>query len=246
MVAFFDIDETLLDQRRAEAAAASALLAAYGDRLSCPGSVAGLCARWRHLRAKYAARGGAGRLPPRELRRLRMRELCAGAALSDTEIDALLECYLEHYRCAWRLFDDVLPCLEALAGRCTLGIISNGHFDQQQLKLERLGLAGRFATVVVAESHGAAKPCPEIFRTACRLAGADPAACAYVGDQLEVDARASRRAGLRGIWLDRSGCGGSDACGETIHTLDALPKLLQAAAVPGRRRSARAAAGRSA
>jgi hypothetical protein len=40
---FFDIDETLIDQRRAEAEAARQILSRYGDRLNQPYSVDEFC-----------------------------------------------------------------------------------------------------------------------------------------------------------------------------------------------------------
>jgi putative hydrolase of the HAD superfamily len=53
-----------------------------------------------------------------------------------------------------------------------------------------------------------------------------PHAAAYIGDQLEVDALAATAAGLRGIWLNRTG----DPCPrgvETVNNLTDLPSLLE-------------------
>lgn len=52
---------------------------------------------------------------------------------------------------------------------------------------------------------GSGKPDPRVFAEACRRLGTDPARTAYVGDELDVDARGALAAGLVGVWLDRPG-----------------------------------------
>jgi putative hydrolase of the HAD superfamily len=205
MVIFFDIDDTLINQRQAEAAAACALLRAYGDLFKLPSSVPELCRVWRKLREKHAPPFFAGLISLQEHRRRRIRELFdrAGAQLSAAESDALFDFYERHYRRSWTLFDDVLPSLKALREhRC--GIISNGSTAQQTLKLFRTGIDRYFDIVVVSEDAGAAKPQREIFLEACRQADSPAEHCVYVGDRLEQDALASRAIGMHSFWLDRS------------------------------------------
>ncbi len=59
--------------------------------------------------------------------------------------------------------------------------------------------------VLTADELGCAKPEPRIFTTACELIDRPPNVVAYVGDDLDIDARAACAAGLHGIWLDRPG-----------------------------------------
>jgi putative hydrolase of the HAD superfamily len=68
-----------------------------------------------------------------------------------------------------------------------------------------LNLGHRFRVVVISEEVRVAKPAPGIYLIACRRAGVRPSDAIYVGDRLEDDALAARAAGLRGIWLNRSG-----------------------------------------
>jgi len=223
---FFDIDETLIDQRRAEAAAAERFLELYGRELDRPYSRAEFCALWRSLREKHAPAFFAGTVSAHEQRRRRMRELFAraGRLLDDAEVDRRIELYESDYRHSWSLFDDVLPALASLRGS-RRGIISNGSVAQQTRKLEQTGVARCFELVLVSEEIGAAKPQREIFLAACRRARAEPERCVYVGDRLEQDARASSAAGMRGVWLCRSEprARGSDVIG----SLTELPSLLR-------------------
>lgn len=100
------------------------------------------------------------------------------------------------------LFDDVLPTLDALAGRFTIGLLSNGNSYP-----ERCGLEGRFQFVVFSQDHGVEKPDPRIFKIAMREAGCSAGEFLHVGDSLEDDALGANRAGARSVWLNRVGEG---------------------------------------
>lgn len=223
---FFDIDDTLMDQQKAEAAAAREVLAFYGHWLKRPYTAREFCREWRRLRDKHNGAFFAGKISLQEQRRRRAREFFASheQPLSDFDADLFFEFYEHHYRGGWTLFSDVLPFFQsAPAGR--FGVITNGSAVQQKLKLERTGIARYFDVVVVSEDIGAAKPDRKIFLSACRHAGHPAANCIYVGDQLEEDARASRMAGLRSFWLNRRQTpvdGDIDAIGSLLELLPHL------------------------
>jgi putative hydrolase of the HAD superfamily len=225
MAVLFDVDDTLIDHSRAERAAAvdfrrrfSAVLAYSDDEF------AGL---WHRASEKHFAAFNAGECSYREQRRRRIREFF-GAGVSDSGADELFELYLMAYRQNWRLFPDVLPCLDALAGE-TLGIVSNNGTEGTLTKLTHVGLAERFAAVTTPENAGVSKPDARIFRAACARLGAALEHCIYVGDRLENDARAARDAGLNGVWIDRAGSGDPlDHAGGivVIRDLRELPSIL--------------------
>ena len=206
MLIFFDIDETLLDQRKAEAAAAGNFLNRYGQWLDRPYALPEFCALWRALREKHARIFFRGELPLEETRRRRIREIFGSPVrgLSDGEVDAIFAVFEERYRSAWAPFVDVIPALELLRGH-TCGVISNGAAGQQRLKLRQTGLARYFPIVVISEETGAAKPDAAIFRAACAAAGVRPADCIHIGDRIDHDALAGRDAGLQTFWLNRRG-----------------------------------------
>ena len=51
-------------------------------------------------------------------------------------------------------------------------------------------------SLVGIDAFGVGKPDARIFRRACEVLGPAPAEAAYVGDELDVDARGARDAGL--------------------------------------------------
>ncbi len=218
---FFDLDGTLLDHDAAERRGAQAFAAAFG--LEDPD----FAARWRDTSERHMDRFLAGEIGFAGQRRLRVQELL-GRRLSGPEAAEVFQVYLDAYESAWRLYPDVLPCLQRLEGS-KLGIITNGDRGQQLKKLEATSIVEKFAVVVTSEDAGVAKPDPDIFGAACDQAGVPPTACTYIGDRLETDARAAARAGLRGIWLDRT-ASASDATGiDVIGSLSELHRRLATA-----------------
>lgn len=98
------------------------------------------------------------------------------------------------------LYDDVLPALTTLRQRCRLFAISNGNAD-----LTAIGLAHYFELSLSARDAGVLKPDPRIFRRLLEEAGLDASRVLHVGDDPEADIDGARGAGVRPVWLNRSG-----------------------------------------
>ena len=221
---FFDIDDTLVDYKAAERAAA---LVFYQDHMDQENETPeAFIVRWQAVTEKHFQRYLSGELSFQGQRRSRLREIfAANGALADSDADQMFTAYLQRYEQNWRLHPDVDECLCALDG-FSLGIISNGDSIQQRQKLTELAIAHRFDHVLISGDIGVAKPAAKIFHAACELAGQRPADCLYVGDNPEVDARGAAKAGLASIWLDRHPAG--DVAGLTsIRTLLDLAPAIQ-------------------
>ena len=105
----------------------------------------------------------------------------------------------------WKLYDDVLPALEALrARRLTTGVISNVVGGLQETLVD-LGLAPLLDVIVTSDQVGVTKPHPRIFEAALQRAGVDPAEALFVGDQPDSDVAGARAAGMQALLLDRDG-----------------------------------------
>jgi putative hydrolase of the HAD superfamily len=118
------------------------------------------------------------------------------------------------------------PVLEALAGRCRLGVVSN-FYGNLEAVCASSGLAPFFG--VMADSHrvGAKKPDPAIFRAALDALVAAPETTLYVGDSLRRDCEGARRAGLSFVWITPEGAGTeAHAAAPVAASLSELPQLL--------------------
>jgi len=97
-------------------------------------------------------------------------------------------------------YDDVVPGLQRLQEYCVVGSISNGNAD-----LAAIGLSHHFKVSVAAHQLGVAKPDTAIFLEACRLLDVAPEDAVYVGDDVLLDVQGAQRAGLRAVWMNRTG-----------------------------------------
>ncbi len=79
-----------------------------------------------------------------------------------------------------------------------IAAITNGNAD-----IHRTPLGPYFSASISAPAFGAAKPDPRIFHAACDALGVEPEATLHIGDDLELDVLAARRAGLHAAWLLR-------------------------------------------
>ena len=104
-----------------------------------------------------------------------------------------------------RLFDDVVPALEALREmEMPIGVLSNFGSNLEDL-LQQLGLGDCFAFVIVSSLVGLAKPDPRIFDLAAAKMGRPPHRLLYVGDHMGDDIEGARSAGLDAVLIDRFG-----------------------------------------
>ncbi len=116
----------------------------------------------------------------------------------DTLASHLNEVYLRHRFEDIELFKDVLPTLNALRSRYTLGLLSNGISYP-----ERCGLKGIFQFVVLSQDYGVAKPDSRLFQIALEKARCSKQEFLHVGDSLENDVIGAMKAGIRYVWLNR-------------------------------------------
>ena len=116
---------------------------------------------------------------------------------------AKVELAMQHFfaaRNAVAPYDDVLPGLARLGQRVLVGSISNGNAD-----LRAIGMSHHFKVSVAAHELGRAKPDAAIFLAACALLDVAPQDAVYVGDDVLLDVRGAQQAGLRAVWLNRTG-----------------------------------------
>ncbi len=228
----FDLDDTLVDTRSAWRDGFGEAVAPLLDALpalAAAGSLDALHERCRGYIAEEQRRAGDAEWS-HEWIRLAFRRLLGEHGGSAALADAAWHRYREAWPRQLRAFDDALPTLERLAGRCRLGLISNGLAADQRPKLDRFDLARFFPVVVISEEAGLRKPDPAIFARALEGLGAAGRPAAYVGDNPAHDVAGAHAAGLAAIWLRRPGAW-HDAAGDTtpdaeLRSLAELPPLL--------------------
>jgi putative hydrolase of the HAD superfamily len=122
---------------------------------------------------------------------------------------------------------DFLPgakdAIDALAEQYPLGVVTNGDPWMQSQKLEGLGIADDFETIVHAGYDAPAKPDPGPFHHALDEMGLEGRSAVHVGNSLVSDVPGAKAAGLDAVWLDD----GSDHRGEPDYVLDSMHDLRE-------------------
>jgi putative hydrolase of the HAD superfamily len=102
-----------------------------------------------------------------------------------------------------KLYAESLEVIQAIRQRKQVGLITNGPSKIQRDKLVWLDIAHLFPLALVSEEEGIAKPDPEIYHRALRLAGSRPEEAVYIGNDPRVDIAGAQAAGLTSIWINR-------------------------------------------
>jgi 2-haloalkanoic acid dehalogenase type II len=97
-------------------------------------------------------------------------------------------------------FTDVLPALAELARDYYLVSVTNGNAD-----VHRTPVGIHIRQAFTAAEVGAAKPAPDVFHAALRVAGVGPADALHLGDDPALDIAAARALGMRTVWMNRYG-----------------------------------------
>jgi putative hydrolase of the HAD superfamily len=203
----FDIDDTLVDTASAFVVG---LAKGFGSLVELTEELHTDVVRiWRADVGGHYRRYVAGEVDMPTQRRARVLEITRHLGVDDLD-DEGFAAWDERYRAAfaasWALFDDAHDCvLAAIEAGLAVGVVTNAPGEMQRAKIAAVGLADVLPTMVTVDTLGVGKPEPAVFLEGCRLLGTEPEATIYVGDELDIDARAAVEAGLRGVWLDRPG-----------------------------------------
>ncbi len=101
------------------------------------------------------------------------------------------------WNCHFRIHDAVMPLVEALADRVKLFLLSNTNAAHIEFVRPLLPILERFDGLVLSYQVGLAKPEPEIFAAALKMAGTRPEHAAYF-DDVETYVVAAQALGIRG------------------------------------------------
>lgn len=121
-------------------------------------------------------------------------------------MEKALELYHDYANLPTSLYEDTRPTLQRLQGQgFVMGIVSNHTQVARKMMQKEVGHYIPNHHIIISDEIGAYKPIPAVFQQAARQLKLPPEQCAFVGDNLEVDAiGAVEQGGFGlGLWLDR-------------------------------------------
>jgi len=133
----------------------------------------------------------------------------------------------------YRLYDETLPALEALAATGhAMAIISNHEWDLPDL-IDGLGLRRYFPVVVTSARVGYRKPHPRVYMAALEALDADPDRTVMIGDSVLPDILGAQRLGMGAVFVDRAGGAPPAALPPAVPVVRRLTELPAAIAAVG-------------
>lgn len=197
---FLDLDDTILDFTRAEAAALRRAL----TEADVPADD-GVLARYHAINAAQWELLEEGVLT-REQVLLGRFDILFGELGLVRSAGEICERYEEYLGEGHWFIPGAEALLETLAPRYDLYLASNGTAWVQHRRLESAGIGRYFRGIFISRELGADKPSPVFFeRCFAAIPGFSRECAVMVGDSLTSDIRGGRDAGLRTCWFNPRG-----------------------------------------
>ena len=198
---FMDIDDTLLDFGKAEAAAIKKTF----ERIGVPATPE-VISRYSEINDEHWKMLERGELTREQVLVYRFDALFAELGIKNVPSEMAQASY-EYLLGIGHYFVDGAPeLLEALKGKYELYIVSNGTASVQDSRLESAGIAPYFKDIFISERVGFNKPSAEFF-DACfeRIPGFEKDKAIIVGDRLSSDILGGINAGVKTCWFNPNG-----------------------------------------
>ncbi len=204
----FDLDDTLINWRQAEAGAMRAIVQAHLVPLDCAAPMA---------EATYAEIMEENFRAFRVNRQWwyihdRLRLLIERVGLADRlPVEVLAGAFKLESAKRLALLPGALAALRAArAGRRT-ALLTNGPAHVQRPKVETFGLVGEVDFVGISGELGHWKPDAEAFHEVLKRLGVAPEEALMVGDSLDFDITPAKALGMRTAWVTHGGGASVDA-----------------------------------
>lgn len=215
----FDFDHTLFDSDASEVAAFDDTMRSFGLDDPAPHFPT-----YQRINMALWTAAQNGEFPVTEVRNRRFVDFTAEIGL-DADTAAMADYFGVAMGANGDLYPGARDLLEQLAESHTLSMVTNALSEVQRARLERLGIANYFATIVISAEVGAVKPHPEIFDiTFDRLGRPAKTEALMIGDSLSSDIRGGAAFGIDTCWFNRHGADARDNP-DITHTIGALSEL---------------------
>lgn len=197
---FLDLDDTLLDFRRAESIAIARTFREVGLE-----PTEALIAHYSQVNKLHWQMLERGELTRAQVLLQRFQYLFRelGIHARPEHCQELYEAYLciGHY-----FIEGAQDILDYLRPKYRLFLASNGTARVQDARLQSSGIGAYLEDQFISERIGADKPSPEFFRRSfARIPGFDPEKAMIIGDSLTSDIQGGNNAGIKTCWFNPQG-----------------------------------------
>jgi putative hydrolase of the HAD superfamily len=199
---YFDLDDTLLDHKKAERAGLRDVHQHFDIFENI--TETNLLDTYHHINKGLWEEYGRGEIDRHELHRRRFSETLTELALDNSIYEEAGKVYMNYYRNHWEWIEGAKEAYDKIAANYKVGIITNGFAETQRLKIEQFKLRETASQIVISEDVGVMKPHPKIFDYSTDLAGVERDEILYVGDSFTSDVTGGSKAGWKVAWYTRN------------------------------------------
>ncbi|MEM8484210.1 MAG: HAD-IA family hydrolase [Bacteroidota bacterium] len=197
---YFDLDDTILDHRKAEKRALADVRVQHSDILGTFNKKT-IEDVYHEGNVKLWHQYGAGEITKPQLQRKRFEYLLDGLAIKGVNPDKMGAYYIERYTHYWDYIEGAEQAFFQIAEKYPVGVLTNGFAKTQHKKLAQFAtMRDKLASIVVSEEFGYMKPHPKLFAYAAEQAETPPENIVYVGDSMHSDVKGGQQAGWTVIW----------------------------------------------
>jgi len=201
---FFDLDDTIVNSRKAEKEAICELKKTFKefDKIKAEEFEKEWYKNALELYEKYNRREIT--FERQRIDRVKRTFSKYNIIKNDEEALSIFQVYLKYYEKNWQLFSDTGKVLDELKEKYKLGIITNGDGIQQRQKIEKTNIKNYFSEIIISSELGISKPDKKIFEIACEKIKENPQNCIMVGDNYLNDIQGALNAGFDAILINRN------------------------------------------
>lgn len=199
---YFDLDDTLLDHKKAEQAGLRDVHEHF-DMFNGI-SIQQLLNTYHYINKGLWEEYGLGEIDRHELHQRRFQETFRDLRIDENMHEEAGKVYMNYYRNHWEWLDGAYESYHKIAQNFEVGIITNGFAETQWLKIDQFKLKETASHIVISEEVGEMKPHPKVFDHATELAGVNREDILYVGDSFTSDVVGGSKANWKVAWFTKA------------------------------------------
>lgn len=195
---YFDLDDTLLDHKKAEQKGLADVYQHFDVFTDI--SLKTLLNVYHLINKGLWEEYGKGEIDRFILQRRRFEETLSRLGIDTALHEQIGNAYMDNYRNHWEWIDGAKNAFDSIRAKYPVGIITNGFAETQWMKIDQFGFRETASQIVISEEIGVKKPHPKIFDYSTQLVGVERSEILYVGDSLTSDVMGGKEAGWKVAW----------------------------------------------
>lgn len=199
---YFDLDDTLLDHKKAERAGLRDVFEHF-DMFNGI-SEDQLLETYHRINKGLWEAYGRREIDRHELHRRRFEETFRELGLDETIYEEAGKVYMNYYRNHWEWIEGAKEAYDSVARKYEVGIITNGFAETQRMKIDLFNFEKSARHIVISEEIGEMKPHPKVFDHSTELAGVNREDILYVGDSYTSDVVGGSKANWKVAWYTKN------------------------------------------